>query len=134
MSNEDDADAIAAEFAASWNRLERFYGSLAKISAWTQTGTLMPLLIRQMQQKGYDRILRAGTSHATLRLSRVRGYGLKQPGPRISVYLAKEGGLTVRLHIPDGENSVFEETTTADASLTPEIEALLQRLAAYPID
>jgi hypothetical protein len=83
-----------------------------------------------MRAKGYDQSLRAGQSMWTLMLSRSRRHGLNGHQP----YIAFDFGapeMEVRVALDSAEPQHF---SFAKAELTPEVEALLQQLAAMDVD
>jgi hypothetical protein len=129
MTPDTDPDLIQTEFSASWDRMEQFF---AWHSALSGGEWLKPMLnlIATLRQQGYDRQFRAGQSLDAFVLSRSKEHGLRSEQPRVAVVLNPEGGMTVAYQ----DGSGLHEITVDQVELTPEVEALLQRLLAHPID
>ena len=154
--NNNDQQKIEKVFIASWDYVSKFYilyyfwddpewEELSEIDL-SVLGTpqnianhhsrwkwLKPIqgLIAEMQKRGYDRQLRAGQSLHTLILSRSRDYDLRAGQATVHINLRKEGGMTVS-YWEKPDRSI--EITTERVEITPEVEQLLARLLAQPID
>ena len=129
MTPENELNPIEKEFAASWGGMEQFYRGFDS-PYWE---FLKPIfdLISTMRKQGYDRRFRAGQSLWIFILSRSRQHGLRPDQHCIRIILHSQGGMTVEYC--DGLN----RNTNLDADhveLTQELEALLQRLLAQPIN
>jgi len=66
-----------------------------------------------------------------LMFSRSRKHGLRSHQPHLKISLGRDGGMTVLYHQPP---EPIIEITLRQVELTPEVEALFQRLAARPVD
>ncbi len=156
MSILDDRQKIEQAFLASWDGIERFYifqcdwgtpewfqivqidpsemGTLENFTAHnSSTAWLKPIqgLIAELRQRGYDRRLRAGQSLGRFVLSRSREHGLRPAQATLIIAL----GMTGEMRVQYWEKSVVSsEINVAHVELTPELEQLLDRLLAQPID
>jgi hypothetical protein len=154
MATDYDSEDIEREFSESWNRIEQFYNrnypavapeSLAVIDNPTKDRGIEIFsyfacrneliksirdLITEMRKRGYDRQFRAGQSLDILVLSRSRNHGLRTGQANLGVMLNLAGGMIVSYH----DQSTDMEINVERVELTPEVEELLARLLAQPID
>jgi hypothetical protein len=120
----ENGNPIEGEFIASWDRWERSCRELPD-----KTQPLARAFIAAMRRKGYDRKLRAGRSMFTFILSRSRRHGVRLNQSSIGFSFDRKGmryGATL-----EGSATEFRQPSIL---LTPEIERLLDLLAAEPID
>jgi hypothetical protein len=135
LASEDELSEIEAEFAASWDCMEQFYsrrmlGNQVFNSPWKHVIDMLNL-IAKLRQRGYDRRLRAGQQLDALVLSRSRVHGLRLDQSRFSIEASWNEGAFVGYGEPPDIHLQFQ---IERAEITPEVEELLQRLLAQPID
>jgi hypothetical protein len=133
MTPNDHQSTIEQAFLLSWDGIERFYTSILNRHGWEYMAWLKPILdlISELSSRGYDRKLRAGQSVATFIVSRSRKDGLRQEQACLRIELNGKGGTWVDYHEHPDNRIQFEQDRV---ELTPELEALLERLAAQPVD
>jgi hypothetical protein len=112
-------------FSKSWDRLEQFYKSQDS-RVWPYANLLT--LIAELRQRGYDRQLLSQWRPESFMLSPT---GLSHHDAKLVIYIKKNGVMV--LHYHDGA-SVEIKAEIDHAEFTPELESLLERLAAHPID
>jgi hypothetical protein len=130
LESENEQSLIEDEFSKSWDWMERFYEGM---DAYPNTEWLkkdMLPLIAELRVQGYDRQLRAGQQLTTFVLSRSRKHGLRVEQPKLSITLKQDAGMTVSYRDSDGTSKTEIESNM----LTLELETLLTRLMAHPID
>lgn len=132
----DELNAIEAEFVASWDWMENYYTEYAlKQMGWNDVSInwLKPMhpFLLELRQKGYDRKFRAGQQMMSLVLSRSQKHALRSDQACFVLDPLPEHIAAVSYYeFPD----VRIQFTIAEIKLSPEIEKLLQRLLAHPID
>ena len=131
MTSEDEQKAIEEDFSQSWDWIQRYFHDLFDPREWW--AWLMPIhnLITELRQRGYDRQFRAGQSMYSLVLSRSFKHGLRASQASLVFELLREGGMKIRY---DEVGHLVSEFEVDRVEITPEIEALLARLLAQPID
>ncbi|QIE99984.1 hypothetical protein [Roseimicrobium sp. ORNL1] len=118
-------NGLEGEFFLGWDAMENSWvGHLPE-----SIQPLVKAFIAAMRQKGYDRKLRPGQSMFTFVLSRSRRYGLRQGQPFVDFSFNDEG-MTISNNL-GGTCTTHQQPSIM---LTPEVEQLLERLAAEPID
>ncbi len=118
---------VEGEFLVSWDRIEQFYAGFPDHPRYPPARPIIDL-IGTMRRAGYDRLLRAGTSLFDLVLSRSRRHGLRPDQPNV-VFNFHKDGMDLYRHI-DGE----ERFALPRIELSPQVEAVLERLTARAID
>ncbi|HVU14778.1 MAG TPA: hypothetical protein VHD90_26060 [Phototrophicaceae bacterium] len=88
-------------------------------------------LMRELRQRGYDRQFRAGQSLWRFILSRSRQHGLRPDQPLLIFDLQREGSMFVGYHEPP---DLTIEFATERIEIKPQVDGLLKRLLAQPID
>ena len=126
--DDNEQSQIEEEFLKSWDWAEVFYSDLGAYYELVQKSMLK--LIAELRVRGYDRKLRAGQQMFTFIVSRVRKYGLQTGQARLSIYVSPKGVTTISYKGSDG----LVELEFENAEFTPELESLLERLLAHPID
>jgi hypothetical protein len=120
----ENGQGIEGEFLLSWNEVEQFYLSCSDLDKRHEILNL----IKKMREKGFDKLLRAGTSLFTLVLSRSRRHGLKEGQNSIGFefeYIAN----AMEIHVGKGEKMVFNRIEYNET-----IAQLLKDLCAEDID
>jgi hypothetical protein len=145
-----DDSQIPAEleeaFMEAWNLYENYFTQLSEDSDWYKQ--LLSLVI-ELRKMGYDRKTRPGSSVSTFVLSRSIKYGLRLEQPYLAIAARPGEGMRVRFY-ELGENpetmqfgvppkpypvtSIAAELHFNEVKLTVELEELLERLLAHPID
>lgn len=128
MADEHHLDEIELEFLASWDWIEHFYTP----DDFESYPWLKPIsdVIAELRRRGYDRKLRPGHSLEMLILSRSCEHGLRKDQATISFLLRDYGGMWVRYW----DNGLKTELNLEHVEITPEVDALLQRLLEKPIN
>jgi hypothetical protein len=116
-------DALALEFAKSWDRMASFFGSG---EVWPKRPDVVDF-IAALRQVGYDRKLRAGQSLDTFVVSRSRRHGLQAEQPIVGFHIY-EGKMEV--HSRGLHAETFVESTQP---LSGRVRDLLDRLSNEPI-
>ncbi|MEO8609193.1 MAG: hypothetical protein ABI690_14985 [Chloroflexota bacterium] len=116
-------------FLSSWDRTEESYKS-RKFPASLSASMLS--LIAELRQRGYDRRLFSNCVGVTgtFALSPV-SFGISHHDAYLFIYLKQNSGMDLYYH--DGAGTRIR-TECDHFAFTPELEALLERLAAHPID
>ncbi len=132
----EGARSIEDDFRASWNEVEASYPLILSRREHEPGHLLADLVIafiREMRQAGYDAKLRAGISLWWLLLSRSRRHGLRYFQPYLHFHFGR--GVTVFFY-RYGESQYVPrpEVTLPEIEFTPEVDRLLQQLAAHEID
>ncbi|MEO8397141.1 MAG: hypothetical protein ABI700_29370 [Chloroflexota bacterium] len=132
---DDELSEIERDFSTSWDYMEQFYAiKIAEVGSYAyQAEWLKPMfgLIAKLRERGYDHQFRAGQQLLALMLSRSRQHGLRQDQPSFSIEPNPNGGATVWYHEPP---DVWIQFQIEHIEITPELDALLKRLLAHPID
>jgi hypothetical protein len=123
----EEGRPVEGEFLTSWDAMDRFFARFLHDPGFPQARLVLDL-IASIRRAGYDRVLRAGQSMYDLGVSRSRRHGLRDDQPRI-FFEFREEGLEVHCDI-DGR----ERFSLPRIELSPEVEAVLTRLAAREID
>jgi len=125
----DEQQAIEQDFLVSWDYIERHFTFYMSFEGWEW---LSPIhhFIAQLRERGYDKQLRAGQSLLLFILSRSRQHGLRSEQACLFVELLREGGMTV--YYSDSSEKITIEMQSIE--LTKELEELIARLLAQPID
>lgn len=126
MTDENEQKTIESDFIQSWNLTEQIYNSSEQHIPRVR---FILELIKELRERGYDRQLRAGTQLLTFIVSRARFDGLKQGQYWIRFEAKPEGGARITCR-----TDIIIEFEIAQPKITSEIEALLARLLAQPID
>ena len=129
MASDNDQDVIQEEFLKSWEHLEMFYGVYFSSEYKTVKKKLL-FFIDEMRQRGYDKNLRAGIQLFDFILSRARIHGLREGQASLRFAPHEDERITIQYDGSDGSSTLEVD----QAEFTPELEALLQRLLAHPID
>lgn len=117
---------VEGEFIKSWDGMEEFYeDTRCPFSAEVKH------FMCAMRDKGYDRTLRAGQSLWSLILSRSRRHGMRGDQPSV-VFQFHENGMIVVDRLENHRKGA--KSQSLQIALTPEIEALLERLESKPVD
>lgn len=128
MAVEDEQAEIEQAFIASWDGIERFNrNSVTHLQGEWVTPLLS--LIAELRKRGYDRQFHAGQQMSSFFLSRSRLHGLRRGQPRIVFNLDDAGGMMVS---EVGEMNV--QLNLEHVEITPEVEEMLKRLVAQPIN
>ena len=117
----ENGNPIEGEFVQSWDTMERFYDEI-KYPLAPEANRF----IAQMRARGYDKTLRAGQSMWTFVLSRSRRHGLGRNQTSIC-FDFHAGGMDI-------STDLDHEQKTYPIELTPEVDALLQKLEAQKVD
>jgi hypothetical protein len=117
---------IEGEFIQSWEAMERFYHDRRFPLA-----DVVKAFMQSMRSRGYHKTLRAGQSLWSLILSRSRRHGLRDEQPCIQFWFHADGMVVINC-LEDRRNGI--RSVYAKIECTSEIEALLNQLAASPID
>jgi hypothetical protein len=125
LISDNDQASIEDEFSKSWDGMEQLFALHN-----TAENKSMLTLIADLRAQGYDRQFRAGQQLTTFILSRSRKHGLRGGQAQLSIFIDKQGGMTVRYYDSDTLGKIEVER----AGLIPEIELWLKRLLAHPID
>ena len=112
-------------FSKSWDRLEQFYKSQDS-HAWPYAQMLT--LIAELRQRGYGRQLLSQGRPGCFILSPT---GLRHHDAKLGIYLKKNDAMFL---IYNNGADVEIQTEVEKIEFTPELESLLERLAAHPID
>jgi hypothetical protein len=119
----EQGNPIEGEFITSWDSIEAFYRGLK----FNFVPSVLAL-IAELRRRGYDRVLRAGQSLATLIVSRSRRHGLRIEQPMIAFDFPPQG-MIVRARLG------AERTLDCEfVQLAPEVETLLQKLVEINVD
>jgi hypothetical protein len=129
LISDNDQSAIEDEFSKSWELMEMFYGEHLSASR-VELKKKMLFFIAEMRERGYDRSLRAGQQLLDFILSRSRLPGLRAGQASLRFSLQFDGSMTIQYKGSDGNSTL----NLVDAEFTPELESLLKRLVAHPID
>jgi hypothetical protein len=123
----NEQSAIEEEFSKSWDGIEKFFVEVSTDFEW-----INPIfnLIAELRKRGYDQKFRAGQAMTAFVLSRSRKHGLHIGQASLGITLMPDGSMTLNYGGSDGEVKI----ETKRAEFTPELESLLERLAAHPID
>lgn len=119
----EEGRPVEGEFLASWDFVERFYREMG----WPLAGPVLGL-IADIRRAGYGRVLRAGQSLWSLVVSRSRRHGLRPEQPYVA-FDFRQDGMDVHARI-----GVTEKHSFPALAFTPQVDALLRRLAAEDID
>ena len=130
MTSEDEQKAIEEDFSQSWNRVEQFFAMFNGLQNLAFLNSIISL-ITELRERGYDRKLRAGQAMTNFILSRSREHGLQIGQARLTFRVMRQGGMEIQYCEANDRVSEFE---VEQVKITPEIEALLARLLAQPID
>lgn len=117
---------VEGEFIKSWDWIDEFYDD-----ARFPLADEVRAFLRAMRSRGCHKTLRAGQSLWSLVLSRSRRHGMRGEQPSIQFWF-HNGGMDVVNRIDDPQNGTRSVHTKIEC--TPEIEALLSRLEAAPVD
>jgi hypothetical protein len=120
----ENGHPIEGEFMQSWDAWEQSCDDLPG-----KTQYLARAFMAAMRRKGYDRKLRAGCAMWEFILSRSRRHGLRK-GHSSMTFRFDGKGMTIGASF-GGIDAGFRQLSIL---LTPEVEQLLDRLAAEPID
>jgi hypothetical protein len=125
MSDQDTSEL----FLASWEGAEAFFPTMASRSGYDW---LLPMgdLVEELRRRGFDQKFRFGHSLWFLVLSRSRKHGLRTGQPFVEIRPLAEGGLSARYELA-GKRGVLKSKS---ATLTPQLESLLQLLAAEEVN
>ena len=88
-------------------------------------------LMASLRSRGYDRQFRAGQSVHRFVLSRSRYHHLRPEQACLFIELKHEGGMNVIYY---EDNVKVTELDVPQVAITPEVETVLQRLLAQPIN
>jgi hypothetical protein len=130
VDDERELDEIEYDFVASWGRMEAYFQWFCGMRDWEW---LKPMLgfIAALRKLGCDTQHRAGQSMSVFVLSRSRYHGLSPEQASLTFDLQPDNSMIVTYrHAPDAQ----EQLTLARPEVTPQVEAMLKRLAAQPID
>jgi hypothetical protein len=125
LASDNDQSAIEEVFSKSWDRLEQFYKSQDSL-AWPYAPMLN--FIAELRQRGYDRQLLSQGRPSVFMLSPT---GISHHDAKLIIYLKQNTSMI--LHYHNGAD-IEIRTEVETAEFAPELEALLQRLLAHPID
>jgi len=131
VSAEDEQKTIEQEFVKSWDLIEQFYEYYTQ-SYFRSSQWLKPIfsLIHELRRRGYDRKFRAGQGMDRFQISRALKHGLRPGQPMLGFNILENGGMNV-IYFEAGDVVEFQ---CERVELTPEVEELLARLLAHPID
>jgi hypothetical protein len=130
MQSEDEQKAIEAAFVESWDKLQMLFEWYTNAHTVEFTKPTLTF-VAELRQRGYDHKFRAGSSLFTFILSRSREWGLRQGQAHLNFTINHLGNMEVSYRESDNFTTNFE---VERIEITPEIEALLERLLAQPID
>jgi hypothetical protein len=133
MTSDDEQKAIEEAFVESWNWTQKRFELISQ-QEWGKWTTPVLEIIQEFRNRGYDRQLRAGVMLVWLILWRIGvddNNSLRGNVSQIVFKLQVEGSMKIQYwEKPDTR----EEFDVEQITLTPEIETLLTRLLAQPID
>jgi hypothetical protein len=158
MPADATTNEIEQAFLDSWGKVEQFYGvsvvssflatydqvgvdksDMALFNKWLARFTTEDNwrksildLMAELRRRGYDKQLRAGTSLYTLVLSRSHQHGLRPDQPWIYFGPTGDGGTNVAYL--KGAAYGPPQIVLAHVELTSEVQNLLDKLLAHPID
>jgi hypothetical protein len=127
---EDQQREIEQMFITSWDEAEQFYRFMVGLKSWEHLTPIFGLMA-EFRERGYDRQLRAGHSHELLVLFRSRIHYPKRGQHSIQIDVIAGKGMAMTYFQPPNPKIEFIQTKI---EITPEIEDLLKRLLAQPID
>ena len=130
MSSENDLLTVEEHFSYSWDGTEQFFSRLSSREEWWNWMNPILGLIAMLRSQGYDRQFRAGQSMYFFLLSRSRHHHLRPEQAFLVFELKPEGGMEVRYY----ENNDVSKFTCEQVAITPQVEAVLQKLLLQPID
>ena len=131
MPTENEQKAIEEVFLWEWDRRKEYYDNLTQDENW---GWLVPAkaFVRELRTRGYDRHFIVARPYHLFVLA--RSHSRELPSGKESLVSFKfrpAGGMRIQYYETGQLISEFE---VASVEITPEIEALLERLLAQPID
>ena len=130
MASEDEQREIEQAFIASWDDVEHFYAAWMQNLRYEWMQSMLDL-IAELRARGYDRQFRAGQQLNALMLSRSREHGLRAGQAWFKIETTPHHGTFVWYAEPPNVRIEFE---IEHVEITPEVEDLLNRLLAHPID
>ena len=130
MADNDELSELEQEFSTSWDYIEQFYKGLITTKSWESLTPILGL-IAEMRKRGYERQVRAGQSMWWFLLSRSRKHGLRRGQHSIKINVIEGKGMGITYFQPPNPKI---EVIQTEIEITPEVEALLKRLLAHPID
>ncbi len=130
MQTDDEQKAIEATFLWEWERREEFYDDLIREEGWSW---LIPVktFIRELRNQGYDRQFLVTKPYHLFGLARSRVRDVRSEQSWLCFKFRSTGAMRVRYYEIGNLISEFE---VERVEITPEVEALLERLLAQPID
>ena len=144
MEADNDPKAIEEAFLQSWDAAEQRCRSMS-LQTWGKWAEPMLDIIKEFRTRGYDRQLQAGVMLVNFIFWRKNPLSLWDNKGQLTFKLKPEGGM--KIHYWEGEMIEIEfghwetssesevvEFEVEQVKITPEIEALLARLLAQPID
>jgi ketosteroid isomerase-like protein len=124
-----EENVIEIRFVNSWNTIEQFFNLLNANPNWKHMALMLDLMSK-LRKQGYDRKFRAGQSVDSFILSRSHDYGLRPEQPSLNFVVNDDQSADIWYW--DGKDKINLHLNHTE--ITPEVEALLERLAAQPID
>jgi hypothetical protein len=130
MQSEDEK-AIEATFVESWYRREEFYDNFIKDDGWNWLAPAKAF-VRELRNRGYNRKLLVTKPYHLFILARTRLRDLRSEQTSLICFKFRStGAMRVRYY---ETGNLISEFDVERIEITPEIEALLERLLAQPID
>ena len=130
MTSEDEQKAIEEDFSQSWDRREEYYNDLIFNEGWDWLKPALEL-VKELHKREYDRKLLVAKPWHLFVLARSRLRDLRPEQTSLSFKFKRESGMRIRYY--EG-GSFITDFEVERVEITPEIEALLARLLAQPID
>jgi hypothetical protein len=129
LISDNDQTPIEEVFSKTWDHVESYYERLSGSYESLKKDRLF--LIGELRGRGFDRQLRAGQKLFNLILSRARLHGLHEGQSWLEFFTDQEdGSTTIRYSGSDSQSTLKLD----HFEFTPELESLLERLLAHPID
>lgn len=130
MTSDDEQKAIEEAFVKSWDVREEYYKNLIADGNWDWLKPVL-VLVKELRERGYDHKLLVARWWHILVLARSVDRELRSAQSALCFRFRRNGNMKIQYwENPDTK----EEFDTEQITLTPEIEALLTRLLAQPID
>ena len=124
-------NSIEKQFILSWDEMEYMYRN-SPISKFFPESLEMFKFIKQLREKGYDKVFRAGSVAFGLVLSRSIHYGLRDEQPSLRFVFVDNGIDVYKENIPNLGDRYIQHLRVK--KYTQEIEELLKHLETRKID
>lgn len=122
-------DAILPKvFSKSWDQIVQYYEEFNQDYEFIKYPMLA--LIDELRQAGWDQVFRAGQAMFALMLSRSKRHGLRLEQPFLRIHIELNGEMFLQYFEPPDRL----ELRCDKVAITPELNDLLERLKAHPLD